>query len=189
MGKLFNLRILKYLFINLSNRLVLRYNRLRFMSNPNISLGNAFKLANYTTTIIHSTSKVVIGNSVDIRNFFNITTGKSALLTIGDNVFFNNYCSINCLEKITIGDNTLFGENVKLYDHNHEYNSINVSHQLFNTSPINIGENCWLGANVVVLKGVTIGNNVIIGAGCVIHKDVQANSIIINKQDYLIKLK
>ena len=38
-------------------------------------------------------------------------------------------------------------------------------------------KNCWIGANVVILKGVTIGDNVIIGAGAVIHKDIPSNSI------------
>lgn len=43
------------------------------------------------------------------------------------------------------------------------------------------------GANVIILKDVTIGDNVILGAGCVIHKDVPANSVIINRQEQLIK--
>ena len=76
---------------------------------------------------------------------------------------------------------------MRIYDHNHKYDSHQVYHQEFNTSPICIGENCWIGSNVVILKGVTIGDNVIIGAGCVIHKDVPSNAIIINKQEHIVK--
>ena len=39
---------------------------------------------------------------------------------------------------------------------------------------IHIGKNCWLGAGVIVVPGVTIGNNTVIGAGSVVTKDVPA---------------
>lgn len=146
------------------------------------------KLGNYCNILFHSNAKKLsIGKHIDIRNFCNILVESNAELIIEDNFFMNNYCSINCLEKIEIGENTLFGENVKLYDHNHQYNSERIEHQKFNTAPIKIGKNCWLGSNVTILKGVTIGDNTIIGAGCVIHKDVPANSVIINKQEHIIK--
>ena len=112
--------------------------------------------------------------------------GNNAELILENKFFMNNFCSINCLEKIEIGENTLFGEGVKLYDHNHEYSNeptFKVEHQKFKTSPIKIGKNCWLGSNVTILKGVTIGENTIIGAGCLIYKDVPANSIIKLKQE------
>ncbi|MDY3548052.1 acyltransferase [Riemerella anatipestifer] len=131
---------------------------------------------------------VKLGNSISIRNYCNILVGNEAQLIIGDNVFMNNYCSINCLDEIEIGNNTLFGEGVKLYDHNHQYTKGKVEHHIFTKAPIKIGKNCWLGSNVVVLKGVTIGDNTIIGAGCTIYKDVPENSIVINKQELMVKL-
>lgn len=176
---------MKTILPKLIKKIKLKFNRFNFLLENNVSVGCNFKLANYTTTLIHPTSKIIIGDYVDIRNYFNITTGKSAKLLIGNNVFFNNCCSINCLDSISIGDNTLFGENVKLYDHNHKYNDEKVFHQSFTTSPIVIGKNCWLGSNVIILKGVTIGDNTIIGAGCVIHKNIPSNSVIVNKQDHL----
>ncbi len=56
--------------------------------------------------------------------------GNEAQLIIGDNVFMNNYCSINCLDEIEIGENTLFGEGVKLYDHNHQHTKGKVEHHI-----------------------------------------------------------
>ena len=172
---------------NLLYKIELNLNKIRFTSNSNLKIGKNLKLGNHTYHLIHETSNAIIGNNVDIRNSFNLVLAKNANLVIKDNVFFNNLCSLNCLEKILIGENSLFGENVKIYDHNHLYDIDKVYHKEFSTSPITIGKNCWLGSNVIVLKGVNIGDNVIIGAGCVIHKDVPSNSIILNKEEQIIK--
>lgn len=136
-------------------------------------------------------SKIDLGENLDFRNYISIWVGKEAKLTLGKNVFINNYCSINCLQSVEIGENTLFGEGVRVYDHNHEYSfaegNLNVSRKDFTYGDVKIGKNCWLGSNVVVLKGVTIGDNSIIGAGCVIYKDVPENTILINNQQNLMK--
>ena len=65
-------------------------------------------------------------------------------------MFFNNDCSITCLNKITIGANCLFGENVKLYDHNHKFRNENVkiSEQGYTLGEIE---------DVVLLKNAEIG--------------------------------
>ena len=138
-----------------------------------------------------NTQNLQLGKSLDFRNYISIWVGKNGKLKLGDKVFLNNYCSINCLHSIEIGENTLFGEGVKIYDHNHQYSyhndQLNVSKKDFSLGAVRIGKNCWLGSNVVVLKGVTIGDNSIIGAGCVIHKDVPANSVIVNEQKLISK--
>ena len=51
------------------------------------------------------------------------------------------------------------------------------------TSPVRIGDNVWLGANVVVLKGVTIGDNAVIAANSVVSKDVPANTLFHEKRE------
>lgn len=72
--------------------------------------------------------------------------GKNGEVNIGNNVFFNNYCSLNAIERIIIGDGTIFGENVKVYDHNHCYQDPNVpiKEQGFTSAPVNIGKHCWI---------------------------------------------
>lgn len=133
--------------------------------------------------------KITFGKNVTFRKGFSLMIDKTGKVIIGNNVFFNNYCSINANEQITIGDGTLFGENVKVYDHNHCYKDVDVpiKEQGFTTAPISIGKHCWIGSNVVILKGVTIGDNCVIGAGCIIYKDVPANTVVVNKQELLYK--
>lgn len=101
---------------------------------------------------------------------------------IGNNCFFNNYCTLASRAGITIGDGTIFGENVKVYDHNHCYKDVNVSikYQGYTEAPIVIGKHCWIASNVVILKGVTIGDNCVIGAGCVVYKDVPEGTVMVN---------
>lgn len=132
--------------------------------------------------------RVHFGKNFQFRKCFTLLL-EGGEVSIGDNVFFNNSCTICAKQKITIGDGTIFGENVKIYDHNHIYSStdILIKHQGYTTSPIHIGNNCWIGSNVVILKGVTIGNNCVIGAGCVIYKDIPNNTLTINNQNLLYK--
>jgi len=158
---------------------ILRENTLGMIrSNQNSQIGKSFKIGNYASLYIHPSASLLIGDNINLKNYLNFVVGKNAKVILENNIFMNNYCSINAIERIEIGENTLFGEGVKLYDHNHEYNGEVVEHHKFTSSPIKIGKNCWLGSNVTVLKGVTIGNNCVIGAGCLIHKDVPAGSVV-----------
>ncbi|WP_455667105.1 acyltransferase [Phocaeicola sp.] len=123
------------------------------------------------------------------RERFNLTIEKGEVC-IGKNVFFNNDCSLTCNgTSITIGDGSIFGENVKIYDHNHCYHdrSLPIKMQGYSFAPVKIGSHCWIGSNVMILKGVTIGDNVVIGAGCIVYKDVPRDVIIMNSQEFIMK--
>lgn len=100
-------------------------------------------------------------------------------------MFFNNGCSLTSRKYINIGANCIFGENVKIYDHNHCYKKANlpICKQGFVSAGITIEEDCWIGSDVVILKGVTIGRHSVIGAGVIVYKDVPANSVLVCKQD------
>lgn len=178
----------KHLTMNFLAKLILKFlktanlKELSKHQNTNIKIGNFCDFKFY-----NGYKNISFGKDINVRDNCHFLVGKNASLKIENNVFFNNNCSINCLDSIEIGENTLFGESVKLYDHNHEYHakpSFVVEHQKFTLGAIKIGKNCWLGSNVIVLKGVTIGDNTIIGAGCVVHKDVPANSTIVNNQEH-----
>ena len=123
--------------------------------------------------------------SSSFRERFNVAI-KDGSVCIGKNVFFNNDCSITAVgSSINIGDNTILGENVKMYCHNHCYHegSRLIKEQGYTSAPIKIGENCWITSNVVILKGVTIGDNCVIGAGCIIYKNVESGKVLLNKQE------
>ena len=80
---------------------------------------------------------------------------------------------------IYIGDYTMLGPNVVLATAGHpilpELRPLAYQYNM----PIHIGKNCWLGAGVIVLPGVTIGDNSVIGAGSVVTKDIPANVVAV----------
>lgn len=132
--------------------------------------------------------KLRISKLAKFRGKFYLFKEKNGRINIG-NVFFNRNCSINIHSSIDIGDNTIFGENVKIYDHNHVHDDLNVpiSKQGFISKGVVIGCNCWIGSNVVILKGVNIGDNCIIGANCLIYHDIPENSIVKCKSELIIQ--
>lgn len=124
------------------------------------------------------------------RTGFGLYLGKNARITVGHNVFFNRGCSINCLENVQIGDNCIFGENVKIYDQNHRFKDKNIiiRNQGYSIAQVKIGADCWICTNVVILKGVTIGEHSVIGAGCIVAKDIPPHSIVRNNmKDYSVE--
>ncbi|KAJ5207282.1 Maltose/galactoside acetyltransferase [Penicillium cf. griseofulvum] len=95
---------------------------------------------------------------------------------LGAGVFVNFNCVFIDTCPITVGARTLFGPNVNLFSGAHPLDPAlrNGLEGPETGKPIVIGEDCWLGGNVIVLPGVTIGRGVTIGAGSVVTKDVPA---------------
>lgn len=127
-------------------------------------------------------NRIIFGKKVTFRKGLSILIENEGKIIIGDGVFFNNYCSLNSLKEIKIGDNSIFGENVKIYDHNHvfKYKDKLIKSEGFKSDKILIGNNCWIGSNVIILKSVSIGDNSVISAGEIVRKSVPSNSILKN---------
>jgi acetyltransferase-like isoleucine patch superfamily enzyme len=128
---------------------------------------------------------IKIKNDINFRKGFNIRAANNGYIDIGRKVFFNNNCSIYCYKKVVIGDDTIFGENVKIYDHNHIFNNKNklIKNQGFKFGEVKIGSNCWIGSNVTILSGVSIGDNVVIGANVLVYKSIPKNKIVKLRQE------
>jgi len=154
---------------------------LKIIKNKNLNFkwGHNIVLKEFHITVNGEFSKLIFYNNISSRSNLKIIV-ENGDLTINNNVFFNNDCSINCLDKITIGENCLFGENVKIYDHNHIFKHIEVPirDQGFSCAEIVIGSNTWIGSNVTILKGTKIGKNCIIGANSLITGVIPDNMIV-----------
>lgn len=181
---------LKYLFSKVEQKAIQLIHYLQY--GGRISYNGLLGVdGKYKVALDASNSKIIFEKDMSVRNNCSFLSFENGLLKFSSGIFINNGCSFNCLKSIEIGENTIFGEGVKLYDHNHRYGdaSLNIKEQGFNIAPIKIGNNCWIGSDVIILKGVTIGDNSIIGAGCLIYNDIPPNSIVKNNSPVTIQNK
>ena len=98
------------------------------------------------------------------------TLAPDSKLVIGERCGFSGV-TIWCFKSITIGNDVRVGANCFILDGDGHQGDPRAG----KNSPVVIGDNVWLGANVTVLKGVTIGENSMIGMGSVVTKDIPAN--------------
>lgn len=98
-------------------------------------------------------------------------------IEVGDNFFANYNCTILDVAKVKIGNNVLFAPNVAIYTAGHPIHpdSRNTAYEY--GIKVTIGDNVWVGGNVVITAGVTIGDNVVIGAGSVVTRDIPDNTV------------
>lgn len=153
---------------------------------------NTIKFLRIKTKIVYWKIKygkrIKIGKKFHFRKGLNINISKDGYLEIGNNNFFNNYCSINCRYKIIIGDNNLFGENVKIYDHNHVFNDKNIDiRKNFTKGEILVGNTNWIASNVIILQKTALGNNNVISNNVVLNEKYYDETIIKNNANIIIK--
>ena len=115
-----------------------------------------------------------IGANPVIYPGFHCDNGKN--IRIGHNVFINYNVSIMDRGRVTIGDYVLLAPNVVITTSNHDLKM--RREWLGYAAPVTIGDDVWIGANAVILPGVTIGNNVVVAAGAVVTKDVPSNTMV-----------
>jgi len=171
---------------------IFRVNLFVFFCKKNVQIGKSILIfSGFKIKFNSDDFRIKLGNNIVIRRNFSLIIEGYGDLNVGNNVFFNNNCSISCLGKITIGNDCIIGENVKLYDHNHNYkdNNMLIREQGYTTGKIVIGNNVWIGSNVIILNNVTIGDNIVIGSNCLVYKDIPDNSIVKHKEELIISKK
>jgi len=133
-----------------------------------------------------------------IRNYIdscgeNLVVETGAL--ISPNVCIGNNCTIgeNCLvrSQVTLGNDVLIAQNVSFisFQHNYERNDVPIHAQGEIFSPIMVGNDVWIGINVVILAGTTIGDHAIVAAGAVVTKGVPAWSVVAGVPAKVIKYR
>jgi acetyltransferase-like isoleucine patch superfamily enzyme len=117
-----------------------------------------------------------------------LATNDSACIVIGASVYVNRHTFIDASELVEIGDEAMIGPRCYITDHDHTFNATDAAGALpLKSAPTRIGARCWLGAHVVVLKGVTIGEGAVIGAGSVVTKDIPARSVAVGNPARVIR--
>ena len=126
----------------------------------------------------HSEGVLMIGKKCVFRNDAYISARRGELL-ISDYCYFAHRSWIGGRGRIFIGQNSIFGPNVVVISSNHDLNCDSVPRFDFPEIPgeIRIGNNVWIGANVVILPGSSVGDNSIVGAGSVVAGEIGPNCL------------
>lgn len=157
--------------------------------HPTSFVGPVISLVSPLTEItMDRGSNLKIGKKFKMRDGAKIRVRKGAYCVIGNNSSINCNNMIACRERIEIGDNVMLSPNVQIYDHDHDFRVVGgVKAGKYRTNPVKIGNNVWIGANTVILRGTEIGDNCVIGAGCVVKGSIPANSTFIQKREDFIR--
>lgn len=173
--------LLKFMHVEYGKKLVLKgipfiYNQ----KGASISIGdNCVIKSSFLSNLVGLYSRTII-----------LTRIPGAIIEIGDNVGISG-ATIYARSKITIGDYTNIGGNVKILDNDfHPVDPqarLNDDKEQIGTAPIQIGKNCFIGCNVLILKGSKIGDNCVVGAGAVVSGSFEDNCVIAGNPARIIR--
>lgn len=119
-----------------------------------------------------------IGEGCYIEPPFHANFG-GAHVHFGKNIYANFNLTLVDDTHIYVGDYTMFGPNVTVATAGHPILPELREKMYQYNFPVHIGKNCWIGAGVVIVPGITIGDNVVIGAGSVVTKDLPSNVVAV----------
>jgi maltose O-acetyltransferase len=126
---------------------------------------------------------IVIGDGVALDDNVVLLTigcrGERPRLVIGNRTYVNRFTMFDASEDIEVGQDCLIGPFCYLTDHDHGTGSSALfAKQPLNSSPVRIGNNVWIGAGAIILRGVNIGANAVLGAGAVVTRDVPSGETV-----------
>ena len=114
------------------------------------------------------------GENFEIRSPFQCDYGYN--IEVGENFFLNCNCVILDGAKVTFGDNVCIAPGCAFYTAGHPLAAEQRNKGLEYALPIRVGDNVWIGGNVLVLPGVTIGDHCVIGAGRVVTRGIPSGT-------------
>lgn len=157
----------------------------RFSYANNIEFGQWNQIEDHVHISALGKQPITFGDNVRIGAFSRIITSTSfnnigEYIRIGNNVGIGEYAYLGGGGGLSIGDDCIIGQYLSCHPENHNFQDPTqlIRFQGVNRKGIHIGNNCWIGAKVTILDGVTIGDNCVIAAGAVVTKSVPDNMIV-----------
>jgi acetyltransferase-like isoleucine patch superfamily enzyme len=133
---------------------------------------------------IKGKADVTIGHSLETRRGVCLRIEGGSLI-LGSGSFINTNSNITCIDKIIIGKNCRIGNNVVIIDHDHDYS--NLPNAPLISTPVYIGDNVWIGANSVILRGTEIGDNCVIAAGSIVKGHIPRGTLLYQEKRNILK--
>lgn len=136
--------------------------------------------------ILSENSNLIVENNFDLYQGASIFIAPNATLLLKGHSYINTNSCINCFSYIEVGTHTYIAGGVFIQDSDNHF-IIENGKEKPNTLPIKIGNNVWIGANSIILKGVKIGNGSIIAAGSIVTKDIPEYCLVAGNPAKVIK--
>ena len=156
--------------------------------NPKVKIEYFSTLDPSVEVTIEKGANCIIGKGWNARSGSILRVRKGANVKIGKGFNLSTRSIITARESLTIGDNVTFGPGVMVYDHDHDYSAPGgVKSKKYKASPIKIGNNVWIGAGAIILRGAEIGDNSVVAAGTVVRGKFEKNSLIYQRRETLTK--
>jgi acetyltransferase-like isoleucine patch superfamily enzyme len=110
-------------------------------------------------------------------------------IVIGESTYINRTTMIDACHRLEIGAHCMIGPFCYITDHDHAFGTAHdPGAGPLISEPTYIGDRCWLGAHVSVLKGVTIGEGSVIGAGSVVTKSLPAGVVAVGNPARVVRI-
>lgn len=164
--------------------------RIEMLPNSSLSFNrmeDPFKKARQSRLILHPDSKLVCKGHIWSFEAVRIECLPNAVLEIGNKTYVNHDSEIRCRERISIGNNVSIAYGVLIQDSDYHTMYDEEGQAKPHTLPITIEDNVWIGANAIILKGVTLGEGSVVAAGSVVTKSAPANSLIAGNPARVVK--
>jgi len=148
--------------------------------------GKRSKICRRTRMDVMPFNKFFLGEDSTVEDFATINNGVGDIY-IGDRTRIGLGCTL--IGPVKIGNDIRLAQNIVMSGLNHNYEdiSMSISSQGVSTSPIVIDDESWIGANSVVLPGVSIGKHCIVAAGSIVTKAVPDYSVVAGNPARIIK--
>ena len=127
---------------------------------------------------LHGTRNIQFGRNALIYPGVYLETQGTGSITLGDGVVLSRGVHIVAFERVTLGQGCMVGEYTSLRDANHTLGTPSIREAGHTSSPVDIGQNTWLGRGTAVLQGASVGANSVVGANAVLTKALGSHQIV-----------
>ncbi len=143
------------------------------------SVGKNFRLQGGAGFSYARGAKIRIGDNVRLADHAHVFVAEGAELEIEDGVFIGRGTVVAASRRVHLGSGSQIAHYVTVIDSDHRFSAADkrLAESGGVSAAIEIGRDVWIGANAVLLKGVTVGRGAVVGAGAVVTKAVPARTV------------
>jgi acetyltransferase-like isoleucine patch superfamily enzyme len=141
-------------------------------------VGRGTKIVNFTN--------ITIGSGCFIQEYVYMRAGRQGYIRIANDCAMNSFAKLFGHGGIEIGERTQLGPGCLITTTEHDYQRTDLKTEF---RKVTIGKGVWVGANSLILPGVTIGDDCVVGAGSVVTRDIPSGSIAVGNPARVIKSK